>query len=157
MSKYGAAVISFFSTDLILTTLYRHVLQRLLHFPTLFSYYLHYSNMGCSDKTIFQHLHYAYMCWSIYFIFQDLSVITYNISTCAAAVISLYSSLLLLPTLCQHVLQRLPHFTALVSNNLHYINMSSSGYLIFQHCSIITYTMSTWAAAVNSFFSTGLE
>jgi hypothetical protein len=140
MSTCAAAVTSFYSTCFVLPTLYQHVLQRLLHFTTEVSYYLNY----------------IYLCCSGYFILQHWSRITYTMSACAAAVISFYSNRLLFPTLCQHVLQRLFHFTVIVSYFLHYVNMCSSGYFILQHWSRITYTMSTCAAAVSAFFSTGL-
>jgi hypothetical protein len=132
MSTCAAAVTSLHSPALLLPTLYQHVQQRILHYKALVSYYLHYVNMCCSGHFIIQH-------WSL---------ITYTISTCAAAVTSLYSTGLLLPTLCQHVLQRLIHFSALVSNYLHYIKICCSGFFIFQYCSHITYNILTYAAAV---------
>jgi hypothetical protein len=77
------------------------------------------------------------MCCSGYFILQHRCLITYTMSICAAAFISFYSTVVILPTLCQHVLQR--------------------RFLFFQDWSLITYTMSTYAAGGNSFFITGLE
>jgi hypothetical protein len=166
MSTCAAAVSNIFSTGLVLPTLCLHVLQRLLHFSGMIRYYIQYIYMCCSGHFIIQHcslisytmsaraqrllhfralvsyyLQYVHMFCSVYFIFQHCSRIAYSIPTCAAAVTSFYSTGLLLPTLFQHVLQRLLHFSALVSYYLHYDHMSSSGYLISQHWSLITYTM----------------
>jgi hypothetical protein len=140
MSTCSAAVIPFFSTCHVLPTLYQHLLQRLLHFSSYFSYSLHYVNM----------------CSIGYFIFQHTSPITYNMSTYAAAVSPFFRNCFELPTVCQHGIQRLVHFSAMVSYYLHYVNMVCSGYFILQHLLRITYTLSTCAAAWNSFFRTGL-
>jgi hypothetical protein len=133
MSACAAAITSFFITGLILPTLCQHVLQPLLPFSALVSYYLHY----------------VYMCCSRYFLFQHWSRITYTMSTCAAAVTSFFSTGFVLPTLCLHVLQPLLHFTALVSYYLHYINMCCSGYFILQHGSrIILCSLPVCTAAI---------
>jgi hypothetical protein len=53
MSTYDAAGIPFFSNDHVLPTLCQLVLQRLLQFTSLVSYYLHSVNMCCSGYFIF--------------------------------------------------------------------------------------------------------
>jgi hypothetical protein len=161
MSSSAAALNSFFSTGLVLTTLCQNLRQRLVQFTSLVSYYLHNVNM----------------CTSVYFILQHCSRIIYTRSTCAAAfisffntglilptlcqknaaaVISFYSIYLLFPTLCQLVLQRLIYFSELFSYYLHYIYICCSGYYILLLWSRIIYILSTCDAAVNSFFNTGL-
>jgi hypothetical protein len=94
-----------FSTGLVLPRVCQHVLQRLIHFSVLVKFYLHYVKICCSCYSILQH-------WS---------GITYTWSTCAAADISFYNTGLVLSTLGQHELQRLHHFSALVSYYLHYV------------------------------------
>jgi hypothetical protein len=122
MSICAAAVTLIYSTALLLPTLCQNMLQRLLHFSVLHSYYLHYINICCSGYLIFQHL----------------SRITYTISTCAAADSSFFNTALVLPTLYQRVQKRLVHLQAVVSYYLPYVNNCCSGYIIFQHCSRIT-------------------
>jgi hypothetical protein len=160
MATYAAAVNIFFSTGLVLPTLYQKVKQRLLNFTALVSYDLQYVNMWCRGYIIFQH-------WSR---------ITYTISTSAAAVTTFFSTGLVLPKICQYVLLQLIHFSTLVSYYLHYINICCSGHVFystglllpsicqlvkqrllhFQHWSRISYTLTTGSAAFISFFSTGL-
>jgi hypothetical protein len=116
------------------------VLQRLVHFTTLVSYYLHSVNICLQRLLQFStlvsyYLHYVNMCCSVYFIF---------------------STAILLPTLCQQVLQWIPHYSALVSSYIYYVNMCCSGYFIFQQFSPNKFTMSTCAASVSPSFSTGL-
>jgi hypothetical protein len=132
MSTCSAAINSFFSTGLVLSTLGQRLLQRLFYFSALVSYYLHYINKCCSGYSILEHC----------------SLITYIMSTCPAVIISFFSIGLVLPTLSQRVLKRLVYFSALLSNSLHYVNICYSGYFIFQHCSRITYTMWIFYAAV---------
>jgi hypothetical protein len=119
MSTCAAAVRPFLSTSHVFSTLCQHVLQRLLQFSALVSYFLHHMNR------------YRSVCFILH-------------------------NGLVLPTLCQYVLQRLLHFTALVSYYLHSVNMCCSGYFNFQQWSRITYTVSTCAESVCSFYSTGL-
>jgi hypothetical protein len=111
MSICAAAVSPFFSTGLLLATLYQHVLQRILHFSELVSNYLHYINMSCNNYDDLEH---AYL-------------ITYNMSNYDAVGIPFFSNDHVLPKLCQQVLQRLVHFTALVSYYQHAVNMCCSG------------------------------
>jgi hypothetical protein len=107
------------------------------------------------------------MCCRVYFIFQDFSRITYTMSKCAAAfslflagfsnflhyvnmceaVSPFFRTGLVLPTLYQHVQQRLLHFSELVSYYLYYINMIYNGYVVLQNASLITYNMSNCDAA----------
>jgi hypothetical protein len=137
------------------------VLQRLIHFSALVSYYLHYVNkwsrgyfinstglllaIQCHhvllrlihfSALLSNYLQYVNMWWTGFYIF--------------------FSTGLVLPTLCQHLLQRIGHFSALVSYDLHYVNIWCSGYLIFHNWSRITYTISTCAEEVTTFFSTNL-
>jgi hypothetical protein len=140
MSTCGAEDISFYITGLVLPKICEHVLQRLLNFSAIVSYYLHYINKCCSGYSILQH-------WPL---------ITDTMSAGCVAITSFFSTGLLIPTLCQLVLQGLLHFSGLLSYYLHYDNMCCSCFLIFQHGSRISYTMSTCAAAVISFFRTGL-
>jgi hypothetical protein len=136
----GAAVTSFFSTGLVTPTLCKHVLQRFLHFSARISNFVHYVNMSCNGYVILQHA----------------TLITYTMSTCDEAVFPFFSNDHVLPTLGQQVLQRLRHFTARVSYYLHSLYMSCRGYFILQQGSHITYTISSCAAAISSFYSTGL-
>jgi hypothetical protein len=122
MSTCAASVSPSFSTGHVLSTLYQQVLQRLIHFTALVSYYLHYVSRYCSD----------------YFIFHHWSLITYNMSTCAAAATSFYSTLLLLPKICLLVMQRLVHSSQPFTYSLHSVNMCCRGYFNFQHSSRIT-------------------
>jgi hypothetical protein len=140
MSNGDAAISQFFSTAHVLPTPFQQVLQRLIHITALVSNYLHPLNMFCSG----------------YFIFKHSPRIPYNMSTCAAAYTSLYRTGPALPRLCHHLLQRLLHFTALLSYYLDYVNMCFSVYFILQQWSRITYTMSTFSAVVNFFYSIGL-
>jgi hypothetical protein len=140
MSKCAAAVSSYFSTGPEFPTVGPYVLQWLVHFSALASCYLHYSNMCCSG----------------YFIIENWSRITFILSTWAATVTSFYSTHPLLPTICQLVIQRVFHFSATITYYLHNVNRFFSGYFILQHWSRITYTLKTCAAAVTSFYMTGL-
>jgi hypothetical protein len=104
-------------------------------FSAIVSYYLEYVNICCSAHFIFQHwTHITYtmlndlqplvqftallsyylncvnMCCSGYFILQPWSRIIYNSSTWAAPFNSFFSTDLVLPKLCQNMLQRLIHF-----------------------------------------------
>jgi hypothetical protein len=115
-------------------------MQRLFNFSATITYYLQYVNRFCSG----------------YFILQHWYLITYTLSTCAAAVTSFSSPGLIFPTIYQHVLQRLLHFTALVSYYLDYVNRCFNVYFILQYCSRLIYTMSTCVAAVTSFYRFGL-
>jgi hypothetical protein len=121
-STSAAAFTSFYSTALVLSTLGQNVLQRLLHFSALVSYYLHYV------KNMLQGLHQCQHC----------SLIFYSMSAFPAAVTSFFRSGLAVLPLYKHVLQWLIHFTALVSYLLHYVSMCCRGYFIFQHWSRIT-------------------
>jgi hypothetical protein len=123
--------------------------------------FLHYDNLCCSGFFIFQHgsrIPYTMSTCAaaVSPFFQHWSRITYIISTWYATVTSFYSTRPLLPTLCQLVMQRLFHFSATITYYLHYVNTFCSGYFILKHWSRITYTLSTCAAAVISFFSTAL-
>jgi hypothetical protein len=97
-------------------------------------------------------------------------------STCAVAVNSFFSTFLLLTTkcqqvqqrlfifsncleqakLCQNVLHRLLHFSALFSYYLNYTNMYGSGYFILQHWSLIIYNKSCICCSGYFNFSIGL-
>jgi hypothetical protein len=168
ISTGAPAVTSFCSNCLVLPTICQYVLQRLLHFSALVSYYLQYTNMCCSGYIILQHwslitytmsacvaevtsffsnvLLLPTLCQHVlqrrFLFLQDWSLITYTMSTNAAGGNSIFITGLELPTVCQNMLQRLIHISVLLSYYLQYINICCSGYLIFQHFSLITYTMS---------------
>jgi hypothetical protein len=111
-------------------------MQRLVHISAPVTYYLHYDNRLCSGYFILQHWspinnNMSSCAAAFYFMLQQLSRITYIMSTSAEAITSFFSTGLVLHTLCQNVLNRLLHFSALVSYYLHYFYMCNSGYFIF--------------------------